>query len=173
MILNARNDLEALRGTPDFAEALRLILGSTKTWINMAEPEDAPDWQEVPVLDTLDRMEFTMEEFLDELAAAGISATTAPAPIIQPPTQESYVSAIQAHVDEAARSKGYENGFSLAGYVASTNPGWSAEASVFIAWRDSVWEYAYSQMSSIAAGLRPQPTIAGLVKELPVISWPT
>lgn len=93
MILNARNDLEALRGTPDFGEALRLILGATKTWVNRAGVGDPPAWEEVTVLDGLERMELTMEELLEELAAAGIAATTAPAPSVPlplpPPVPES------------------------------------------------------------------------------------
>lgn len=86
MILNARRDLEELRGTPDYAQALRAILGSTKTWINRAQPGEAADWEEVTVLDTLGRLDFTLDEFLHEIEAAGISSATAPAPVLPPPT---------------------------------------------------------------------------------------
>ena len=41
--------------------------------------------------------------------------------------------AIQAHVDATAKSKGYNDAASLAGYVASAVEPWAAEATTFIA----------------------------------------
>jgi hypothetical protein len=87
MLINSRRDLEMLRGTPDYAAALRLILGSTKTWTNVAHPDDPPQWVEQTALETLSRLEFTEEEFLAELAALGIAATTAPPPWVEPPSK--------------------------------------------------------------------------------------
>lgn len=172
MILNDRRDFEVLRGTPDFGRALRLILGSTKTWINRSDLGEEPDWEEVTVFDTLSRMEFTMEEFLDELQAAGIAPTTAPAPLVQPATESDYAAAIQAHVDSTARSKGYADGFALAGYATSTIPQWAAESAAFVAWRDAVWVYAYQELAKVQSGERQQPAIKNLVAELPSIIWP-
>lgn len=37
-------------------------------------------------------------------------------------------SAIQSHVDETARTRAYDSGNSLAGYVTSTNETWASEA---------------------------------------------
>lgn len=49
-----------------------------------------------------------------------------PDPGPEPPTPEqiiaSFRGAIQAHIDATARSRNYDSGTSLAGYVASTNP---------------------------------------------------
>lgn len=82
---NSRNDLNALKGTPDYAAALKLILGSTKHWVNIAGPDDPPEWVEQTALDTLSRFEFTEAEFLAELAALGIAPTTAsPPPVVMP-----------------------------------------------------------------------------------------
>lgn len=89
------------------------------------------------------------------------------------PKQADYAAAIQAHVDGAARSRGYHDGFALAGYVTSTVPTWADEAAAFIAWRDAVWSYAYGELAKVQAGERAQPTILELVGELPGISWPT
>lgn len=89
-----------------------------------------------------------------------------------PPTQQEYANAIQAHVDATARARDYMDGVSLASYLASTNPTWAADAAAFVSWRDIVWAYAYEQLDAVENGLREQPTVAGLVAELPAITWP-
>jgi hypothetical protein len=89
-----------------------------------------------------------------------------------PPTEEDYAAAVQAHVDAAARSRGYRDGFALAGYATSTMPAWADEAAAFIAWRDAVWGYAYGELEKVEAQARAQPSIAELVAELPPIAWP-
>lgn len=83
-----------------------------------------------------------------------------------------YENAIQAHVDTAARSKQFRDGVTLASYVASTNAQWAGEAAAFVAWRDAVWGYAYSELARVQAGQRAQPTVAQILAELPVIDWP-
>lgn len=88
------------------------------------------------------------------------------------PKQEDYAAAIQAHVDDAARARGYHDGFALAGYATSTVEAWAAEAAAFIAWRDAVLSYVYAQLALVQASARAQPTIEGLLAELPPIAWP-
>lgn len=87
-------------------------------------------------------------------------------------TVSDYVAAIEAHVEQVARSRAYSGAVALASYVDSTVPAWSAEARAFVAWRDSVWLHAYEQFAAVQGGARTQPTIAGMVSELPTISWP-
>lgn len=87
MLVNSRRDLDMLKGTPDYAAALKLILGSTKHWVNIADPNDPPEWVEQTALDTLSRFEFTGQEFLAELAALGIAPTTAPPPPVVMPSK--------------------------------------------------------------------------------------
>ncbi|MBA2125065.1 hypothetical protein DLM45_02340 [Hyphomicrobium methylovorum] len=96
------------------------------------------------------------------------------APVVEPsaPTQDDYKDAVQAHIDAAARSRNYADGVSLASYVASTVPGWAAEAQAFVAWRDAVWFYAYSELAKVLTGQRAQPSIAEFISELPAIVWP-
>lgn len=90
MILNTRSDLDALKGTPDYAAALRAILGATTTWVNHGTAE-APDWRAETVLAHVERMQFaTMEEFLAECAAYGI---TPEAP--EPPVAETLFSPVE------------------------------------------------------------------------------
>lgn len=90
----------------------------------------------------------------------------------RPPDQYSYASAIDARVEKVALSRGYSSASTLASYVNSTVPAWSAEAVAFVAWRDAVWSYAYAQLSAVQSGSRPQPTVDELVAELPTITWP-
>jgi hypothetical protein len=85
---------------------------------------------------------------------------------------DDYRLAIQAIVDQVAQSRRYDSGNSLASYANSTNPRWTAEAQAFIAWRDSVWVFAYDELARVEAGERPQPTVEVLLAELPAINWP-
>lgn len=87
-------------------------------------------------------------------------------------TATDYANAIQAHVDATAQGNGYADGVALAGYSTSTVPAWSAEAQAFIAWRDQVWVYAYTELAKVQGGQREAPTIAGIIGELPSIVWP-
>lgn len=88
------------------------------------------------------------------------------------PSIEDYEAAIQHHVDAAARSKLFRDGVTLASYTTSTNQQWAAEAQAFVAWRDQVWAYAYQELARVTGGERPQPTVAQILSELPLISWP-
>ena len=101
----------------------------------------------------------------------GTAYTRPPKP--EPPlSADDFANAIQNHVDATAKSKGYADGIALAGYSTSTIPAWSAEAQTFIAWRDQVWLYAYTELAKVQGGQREVPTIAELVGELPTINWP-
>lgn len=86
-------------------------------------------------------------------------------------SQEDYVLAIEAHVDEMARKKAYGGAVSLASYVNSTIPLWAAEAQTFVAWRDAVWLSAYTTFGAVQGGATV-PTIDGLIADLPPIAWP-
>lgn len=85
---------------------------------------------------------------------------------------ESFRVAIQSHVDGIARSRNYDSGNSLAGYVASTNETWAAEAAAFVAWRDAVLTYAYAELDRVTAGQREAPTVEDFIVELPAMVWP-
>ena len=86
-ILNTPADLAALKGTPDYAAALQLLLGSTQTWVNQAAAGAPPDWQLVSALSTIQAMGFmTVDALLAECAAVGVVAPPAPpAPAAPPP----------------------------------------------------------------------------------------
>lgn len=90
-----------------------------------------------------------------------------PPPVL--PTIEDYKAAVQSHIDDAARSRLYSDGNSLAIYTASTNPQWAAEAVAFVAWRDAVWSQIYALWADPPD---PPPSPADLVASLPEIVWP-
>lgn len=85
--------------------------------------------------------------------------------------QKNFEIAIQAHIDAVAQSKKYANGTVLSGYVFSTIPQWQTEAQTFIAWRDAVWVYAYTELQKAVTGQREIPTIEEFLTELPAIGW--
>ncbi|MDR7147140.1 hypothetical protein [Rhizobium sp. BE258] len=90
----------------------------------------------------------------------------------RPPKIEDYQNAIQALVDGTARDKQFNDGVTMASYVASTNEAWAAQAQAFVAWRDNVWQYAYSELAKVQGGVRPQPSVEAFLLELPEIAWP-
>lgn len=88
------------------------------------------------------------------------------------PGIDAYRSAIQIHVDATAQQRSYDSGVICSSYVVSTDPAWAAEAQAFVAWRDAVWAYAYSELAKVQAGTRPQPSVTDILAELPAIAWP-
>ena len=87
-------------------------------------------------------------------------------------TLQDYELAVQAVIDETARSRRYKHGDAFASYFNSTVGPWKEEASAFIAWRDNVWQYAYTELSKVQGGAREQPTVEDFLLELPEIVWP-
>ena len=109
-----------------------------------------------------------------DLYALALKGEVAPyvEPEPEPPTVSEYKAAIVAHLDAAAQARLYDGAVSIATYVNSTNPAWAAEATAFVAWRDAVWAYAYTELDKVMAGTRAQPTVAEILAELPAIQWP-
>lgn len=91
--------------------------------------------------------------------------------VIPPPTQQDYADALQSHIDQTARSRGYADGAALATYATSTIPQWATEAQAFIAWRDAAWIYAYTALGLVQGGAEP-PSIDEFVSAAPTIVWP-
>lgn len=95
-----------------------------------------------------------------------------PPVIVIPPTVDNFVAAIKQNFDTVAQEKQFDGEVSIATYVTSLNEQWKAQADTFIAWRDSVWQYAYQEFAKFQNGERPMPSISDFIKELPVIQWP-
>lgn len=92
-------------------------------------------------------------------------------PIPQPVTQNDFIRAIKQQLDKKAQEKNYESEYSIASYTDSTNQQWQQEAQAFIAWRDAVWLYAYSELALVQAGDKPVPTIEQFLEGLPELNW--
>lgn len=93
--------------------------------------------------------------------------------VVNQPQVADYQAAIQGMIDETARSKLFNDGVTMASYVASTVEPWAAQALAFVAWRDNVWKYAYSELSKVEAGEREKPSVSEFLLELPEIVWPS
>lgn len=104
-----------------------------------------------------------------DLTEAEVSEILNNAPV---PQQHDYENAIQNLVDSTARERQFRDGVTLASYVGSTKPKWAAEAQAFVAWRDNVWTYAYSEFAKVQSGDRPQPTVEKFLTEIARIAWP-
>ena len=83
-----------------------------------------------------------------------------------------YTMAVQAHLDEAARERGYDSILSACTYVDSTVPRFAAEGQAAINWRDAVWSACYTVMHEVKTGMIELPTQQELIAALPVIAWP-
>lgn len=84
-------------------------------------------------------------------------------------TTEDFIAAIQAHMDDTARSFGYDDIKSAVTYAEEPAvPKFQAEGQAFRAWRSKCWAYCYEQLALVESGKREQPTIEAILAELPV-----
>jgi hypothetical protein len=98
---------------------------------------------------------------------------TAPEPAMDWPTmKEEARRAVRSRINAVARSRGYDDGNSLASYASDPNPVWAAEAAAFIAWRSAVWSLVIGLMEAVEAEeAEPPEDIAALMALLPEINW--
>lgn len=92
--------------------------------------------------------------------------------VVPPPSIDDYRGAVQKHLDETAKQRSYDSIHTAVGYRDDPNPAYAAEAQALFTWRSAVWGYAYSELTAVEGGTRPQPSVAELVAELPAIVWP-
>lgn len=77
----------------------------------------------------------------------------------------------ESTLDAVAKSKQYSSAISCASYAASTNVAWKAEADAFIAYRDSVYEYAINYMDRAESGEIANPSKEDYMSAFPVMIW--
>lgn len=63
-----------------------------------------------------------------------------------------YTLIIEAQILEVVKSYSYDSAVSMASYVTSTNQTWKNEAVAFVAWRDTVYQYAISVLTAAEQG---------------------
>lgn len=89
MIINSRADLDALRGTPDWPVALRLLAGTTIGWRKSAAQDQTLAWERVEDTAALDRLGMTTAELQAELDATGIIIDPPQAPpVVEVPAEQ-------------------------------------------------------------------------------------
>lgn len=91
-------------------------------------------------------------------------------PVVTPTVQE-YTEAVQTHLDDAAKTKNYDDIVSACSYAGAPNP-FQAEGQAFLTWRADCWNKCYSIQADVANGLRTAPTIDALIAELPALVLP-
>ncbi len=129
-------------------------------------------WELTPLADLPSEVREAAVEHWTSARVDSYRAATQPVEMSPEEIIEQFRAAIQSHVDQTAKARRYDNGVSLASYVASSNPAWAAEAQAFVAWRDAVWAYAYTELDKVLAAEREQPSVEEFIDELPVIAWP-
>ena len=100
-----------------------------------------------------------------------------PKPAVVPLTpeqvQKAFEDAIQLHMDNTARTFGYDDIKSAVTYAEEPAvPKFQLEGRGFRAWRSMVWAYAYEQLHRVNNGEREQLTIADFILELPELVIP-
>ena len=81
---------------------------------------------------------------------------------------------VQAHLDAAAQDAGYDTIYTAVSYADEPAvPKFAAEGQAFRAWRSLVWAAANAIRADVEAGLRPVPTVADLIAELPALYIPS
>lgn len=89
-----------------------------------------------------------------------------------PVSIDDFKAAFDAHLDEVAQERQYDNRVSIATYATSTNPAWAAEAQAYIAWRDAALIYMFEQLATVQAGEIQPPTVAEFIAGIDPIVWP-
>lgn len=81
--------------------------------------------------------------------------------------------AVQAHMDEQARTCGYDDIKSAVTYADEPAvPKFQAEGLVFREWRSLCWAHCYAVLDTVNAGERAIPTATELIAELPPLELP-
>lgn len=92
-----------------------------------------------------------------------------PAP--QPmPTEQDYITAMEALYDATAQAKRYDDRLTCALRAGYPGP-FRTDGMLFATWMDECNALGYKIMGEVLAGMRPQPTVAELLAELPVLVW--
>jgi|HubBroStandDraft_2_1064218.scaffolds.fasta_scaffold07725_4 hypothetical protein len=101
------------------------------------------------------------------------SAGNLPAPESTiPPTPDQYTAALQARMDDEARTRGYDDIRSGVSYLGSAIVQFANEATALNEWRDAVWLYGLTVLNSAQSGSSALPSLDDFVSAMPQMSWP-
>lgn len=115
------------------------------------------------------------QEYRAWLKAGNVPEPMPPAPEPPPLSAEEIIArltaAIQKHLDDTARTRGYDGILSACSYATDINPPFAAEAQACVNWRSAVWSFSYGYMAEVQLGQHPIPTAEELISMLPEIVW--
>lgn len=83
----------------------------------------------------------------------------------------SYTGAVQLHLDNFAKGRGYDGIMSATTYVSSNVVRFANDASAAMLARDNTWQTCYQILADVSSGARPAPTVDELIDELPELVW--
>lgn len=95
---------------------------------------------------------------------------------------KNYENAIQEHIDNVAKARGYDNGYTCASYFDDKNARYASDARIFKDWRSDVWVYVNQLLNQYAdtfgeeteipaSALAGYPTPEDVIAQLPQIEW--
>lgn len=112
---------------------------------------------------------FNMEPPMKEVVVSGEEEQS----VNNPPTEQDFTDAVQAHLDNMARRRNYDSIQTAVTYRDDPNPQYAAEGQALFEWRSAVWTYATEQLTKVKTGERTVPTsVNDFLQELPNFSWP-
>lgn len=97
---------------------------------------------------------------------------------LQPPLptfeerKDALLVAVDAHMNEAARSKGYDNIINASLRAALPASRFHVEGVAFGTWMDAVYAKCYDVLAQVTAGAMAEPTREQLIALLPVLTLP-
>ena len=101
-----------------------------------------------------------------EMGPGGFPQEKAPAPVDPVAT---LTAALQAEMDEEARSYGFDDIATAITYRGDPNPVFAAQAEAFFVKRSAVWTQAYALLAQVEQGLAQFPTVEEAIAMMPVL----
>ena len=87
--------------------------------------------------------------------------------------QVQVVDAIQARLDNFAKTRNYQGIISACSYVNSSVPRFAADAAYCVSARDNTWDTLHTLLAEVQAETRVIPeTVQGVLDLLPTLAWP-
>jgi hypothetical protein len=86
-------------------------------------------------------------------------------------TEQDFIDAVQAHMDDTARARGYDSILSATTYEGSKVDRFSKEGKAAREWRDDCWAFGLQALDDFQKSKRGIPTQQELIKELPPMTW--